>query len=95
MAQVENQKSEKLAELEFQLRLLEDGVKSPFWQLLVSQWTPLVNSATGDALRHEVRDRDFLSGKANGLHYFLNYPAKQIKKLQIDIKILRNGLEKT
>lgn len=93
MAIQEKTNGEKLAELEYQLKLFEDGIKSSFWQLLVELWKPVVDSATGYALSPTATDRSFMAGKANGLHYFLNYPAKHIKKLQLDIKTIRNSTD--
>lgn len=78
---------ERIANLEYELKLFEAGIQSPFWKLLEELWKPLVDSATATALSGQALDRGFLAGKANGLHYFLKYPEKHIKKLQNDIKL--------
>jgi hypothetical protein len=81
--------AEKLAELEYELKMFEDFLKSPIWALLKSQWQPLVDSAVGLALSGTVEDRGFAAGKANGLRNFLQYPEKHAKKLSVSIKQLR------
>jgi len=96
MAQTEKDVSreEQLAELEFKLRIFEDGVKSPFWKTLAELWKPLVDSATGAALSGTATDRGFLAGKANGLHNFLTFPEKHIKRLQNEIKMKSSMIRK-
>jgi hypothetical protein len=79
---------EKIAELEFEVRLYEDFIKSPIWTLLKNQWQPIVDSATGAALSGKAVDRSFLAGKANGLHHFLKYPEKHVRELKTKIKQL-------
>lgn len=80
---------EKIVDLEYEIKVFEAGVQSPFWKLLCDQWKPIVDAATGQALSGQAVDRGFLAGKANGLHYFLKYPEKHIKKMQNDLKTYR------
>jgi hypothetical protein len=82
------EQKEKVAELEFEVRLYEDFIKSPIWTLLKNQWQPIVDSATGAALSGKAVDRSFLAGKANGLHHFLKYPEKHVRELKTKIKQL-------
>jgi len=82
---------EKIAELEFELRLFEDGIKSSFWTVLQTQWKPIVDTATGAALSSQCPERSFAAGKANGMHNFLRYPEKHVKKLRNDIKMLKTN----
>jgi len=80
---------EKIAELEYELHMFDDFLKSPIWNLLKSQWQPLVDTAIGVALSGKVDDRGFAAGKANGLRSFLRYPERHVKTLNDRLKTLR------
>lgn len=79
---------EKAAEIEYEIRLFEDFIKSPIWGLIKNQWQPIVDTATGAALSGKAIDRSFLAGKANGLHHFLKYPEKHVRELRVKLKQL-------
>lgn len=88
------ERQQKIADAEYELRLFDDFLNSQVWKLLKSQWQPIVDTAIGAALSGKVDDRGFAAGKANGLRSFLQYPEKHVKKLRIDLKQLR-GIDQT
>lgn len=74
--------------LDDEIRLFDDFVKSPIWQLLQFRWAPIVSTSIGATLSGKVSgsERDFLAGKANGLKHFLEYPEKHLKMLEMKLK---------
>ena len=89
MNEREKSPDQRQAELESELRIFQDGMNSPFWKMLVEDWKPLVDKVTYMALSPNVTDRSYAAGKANGQFSFMNYPESHIRRLQIELKTLR------
>ena len=66
--------------------ILEQGLNSPFWQLISSRWDYFRKIALNTTLSPECNSRDFFAGKVKGMEDLLNYPEKHIQTLNIKIE---------
>lgn len=62
--------------------ILEQGLKSEFWQLVTSKWSVFRETAMKSMLSPNYGNRDFLAGKIKGMDDLLNYPQKHIETLE-------------
>jgi len=66
--------------------ILEQGINSPFWQLISTKWEYFRKIAMNSLLSPDYGNRDFLAGKVKGMDDLLGYPAKHIETLKHKIE---------
>lgn len=71
---------------EDELVILEEGLKSHFWQVLSQRYSQRALTAGGAALSERVEHRDWMAGNASGLKEALNYPAERIRAIRTYLK---------
>lgn len=72
--------------LEEELLILEQGINTPFWQLLTRKWNYFITEANKDLLNPACPNREFTAGKVLGMISLLNYPEKHIKTSRNQLK---------
>jgi hypothetical protein len=71
---------------EDEILILQEGMKSPFWQLMTNKWGWFLDQAMHSLLDPKYDHRDFLAGKVRGMRDFLSYPERRIQNLQTKTK---------
>lgn len=71
---------------EDELIIIEQGVKTPFWELLQARLGQKALTAVGAALSERVEQRDWTAGRANGLREALKYPSDRIRDLKTKLE---------
>ena len=66
--------------------ILEQGLNSPFWQIISTKWEYFRKIAMNSLLSPEYGHRDFLAGKIKGMDDLLNYPSRHIETLKAKIE---------
>lgn len=67
---------------EEELVIIEEGLRSPFWEVLSARFAHLAFTAGGAALSERVEHRDWMAGKATGLKEALQHPANRARDLK-------------
>jgi hypothetical protein len=67
---------------EEELSILEEGLKSRFWQVYTARYQHMAFTTMGAALGEKTDNRDWLAGKASGMKEAMQYPAKRIRDLK-------------
>ena len=67
---------------EEELIILEEGLKSRFWELFTLKYQHMIFTMMGAALGEKTETRDWQAGKASGMKDALNYPAKRARDLK-------------
>jgi hypothetical protein len=76
---------------EEEVAIIEEGLKSPFWEVLAARYSHLAFTAGGAALSERVEHRDWMAGKATGLKEALQYPGNRVRDLKRTIKSKPEG----
>lgn len=69
-----------------ELAVLEDGLKSQFWQVYAAWLTQTSFTVIGAALSERVERREWTSGQAHGLKRALNHPLERVRELKRFLK---------
>jgi hypothetical protein len=75
---------------EEEIKILEEGLRSPFWEVFSARFQHMAFTTMGAALSQKADGRDWLAGKASGMKEAMQYPAKRLRDLKRDAK---KGLE--
>jgi hypothetical protein len=68
---------------EEELLILEEGLKSRFWELFLSSFGDLTSTTAGVALNESKNhNRDWWAGKATGMKEALHYPGTRARDLK-------------
>jgi hypothetical protein len=69
-----------------ELAILEEGLKSQFWQIYAKWLTDASFTMIGVALSEKVERREWSSGHATGLKRALNRPLERLRELKRFVK---------
>jgi len=71
---------------EEELLILENGISTPFWELVQARLSHLAFTSAGAALSKGVSDRDWQAGEAAGLKRALQLPGNRKRDLKTKIE---------
>lgn len=71
---------------EDELRILEEGLRTPFWELLTAKLQHKTFTVMGIALSEDPKSRDWQAGRATGLKEATKLPADRARELKAKIK---------
>jgi hypothetical protein len=71
---------------EEELKILEEGLHSKFWEVFSARFQHMAFTMMGAALGEKTTNRDWTAGKANGMREAMQYPAKRMRDLKTKIE---------
>jgi hypothetical protein len=74
--------------------ILEEGLKTPFWELYAEWFMDESQTAMGRALGEDEPCRDWWAGKSSGLKQALKRPFARIQALKQKIQIEQKALKR-
>jgi len=70
---------------EDELAIIEEGLKSRFWELFTIKYQNKVFTSIGVALGEKTQAREWQAGKASGMKEALRWPAERARDLKTKI----------
>ena len=67
---------------EEELVILEEGLRSQFWQVYGAWLSQATLTAAGSALSENVDKREWMAGKATALKKALSYPSERVRDIK-------------
>jgi len=67
---------------EDELVILEEGLKSRFWEVFTARYQHMIFTTMGAALSERTESREWTAGKATGMKDALAYPATRVRNLR-------------
>jgi hypothetical protein len=67
---------------EEELKILEEGLRSKFWEVFSARFQHRTFTTMGAALGEKTDNRDWLAGKATGMKEAMQYPANRMRDLR-------------
>lgn len=92
---------EKSADIEAEIRILEDGIKGDFWRYIVQRWAENnLRILHAHVLKHQTSAidpimRDRICERLGGIQAVLDYPAQRLNKLNAEKKARVHNKELT
>lgn len=80
---------------EEELSIIEQGIKSDFWDYLSQKFSHNAFTAGGAALSERVERREWMAGKATGMKEALQFPAHKAREIRSFLKLPNKDTKET